>query len=382
MVWVVDSDVGADATTRGPLGNQRGAYWPRYLDEIIQDAVGHLFVEDPLIAIALQVQLQRLQFHTDFVRCVGEHQRAVIRLASLGADARELWANDLDAVISPRSGIGKGFKLVNRGGFREIHSSAIPYQVYDVNRRGMPPCQVPQPVHKVLLSNGMPNAVVLLSGGLDSTTTLAVAKQEGFDCYALSVNYGQRHLVELRRAEQIASQFACIEHRTVRLDLRAIGGSALTASSIEVPKNRSDEAMALGVPITYVPARNTILLGMALGYAETVQAFDLFIGANVLDYSGYPDCRPAFLTAFEVLANLATQAAIEGHGKYRIHAPLLQLTKAQIIQLGHSLGVDYSTTLSCYDPDEAGRACGACDSCLLRKRGFAEAGCPDPTPYQ
>jgi 7-cyano-7-deazaguanine synthase len=224
----------------------------------------------------------------------------------------------------------------------------------------------------------MPRAVVLLSGGLDSTTTLAVAKARGFDVYALSVDYGQRHRVELERAEQVGRALGAADHRTVRLDLRAIGGSALTAA-IDVPKGRSADETGHGIPVTYVPARNTILLGLALGYAETVGAFDLFIGANVLDYSGYPDCRPEFLEAFERLATLATKAGVEGAGKFRIHAPLLKMTKAQIIREGTRLGVDYSQTLSCYDPDDRGRACGQCDSCVLRKKGFEEAGVPDPT---
>jgi len=226
----------------------------------------------------------------------------------------------------------------------------------------------------------MPRAVVLLSGGLDSTTTFAVAKEMGFAVFALSVDYGQRHRVELDRAATVAAALGAADHRTVRLDLRAIGGSALT-TDLAVPKDRSPADMSRGVPVTYVPARNTILLGLALGYAEVVGAFDLFIGANVLDYSGYPDCRPEFLTAFEALANLATKAATEGGGRYRVHAPLLQLTKAEIIRAGVRLGVDYAPTLSCYDPDPAGRACGACDSCQLRRKGFAEAGVPDPTQY-
>jgi 7-cyano-7-deazaguanine synthase len=227
----------------------------------------------------------------------------------------------------------------------------------------------------------MPKAVVLLSGGLDSTTTLAVAKSQGFDVYALSVDYGQRHRVELERADRVARTLGVADHRTVRLDLRAIGGSALTAA-VDVPKGRSADEMGHGIPVTYVPARNTILLGLALGYAETVGAFDLFIGANVLDYSGYPDCRPEFLEAFERLANLATKAGAEGTGRFRVHAPLLKLTKAEIIREGVRLGVDYSQTLSCYDPDHQGRACGQCDSCLLRKKGFEEAGVPDPTTYR
>jgi 7-cyano-7-deazaguanine synthase len=227
----------------------------------------------------------------------------------------------------------------------------------------------------------MPKAVVLLSGGLDSTTTLVVARDLGFDVFALSVDYGQRHRVELDRADRVAKAMGVADHRTVRLDLRAIGGSALTAG-MAVPKGRSADEMGHDIPITYVPARNTILLGLALGYAETVGAFDLFIGANIQDYSGYPDCRPEFLEAFERLANLATKAGVEGAGRFRVHAPLLKRTKAEIIREGTRLGVDYSKTLSCYDPDERGRACGQCDSCLLRKKGFEEAGIPDPTTYR
>ena len=227
----------------------------------------------------------------------------------------------------------------------------------------------------------MPRAVLLLSGGLDSATTLAVARDRGFDVYALSVDYGQRHRVELDRAAVVADHLGAVDHRTVRLDLRAVGGSALTAD-VAVPKDRSTDEMGAGVPVTYVPARNTILLGLALGFAETVGAFDLFIGANVLDYSGYPDCRPAFLDAFESLANLATKAATEGDGRFRVHAPLLKMTKAEIVREGTRLGVDFGLTLSCYDPDATGRACGHCDSCQLRAKGFAEAGVPDPTAYQ
>ncbi len=227
----------------------------------------------------------------------------------------------------------------------------------------------------------MPPAVVLLSGGLDSATTAGVAKAAGFDVYALSVDYGQRHRVELDRAAAVARALGVKDHRVVKLDLRAVGGSALTAD-IAVPKDRSDDAIGHGVPVTYVPARNTILLGLALGYAETVGAFDLFIGANVLDYSGYPDCRPEFLTAFEAVANLATKAGTDGSGRFRIHAPLITLTKADIIRKAAEVGVDLSLTLSCYDPDAEGRACGRCDSCQLRRKGFAEAGVPDPTAYQ
>jgi 7-cyano-7-deazaguanine synthase len=224
-------------------------------------------------------------------------------------------------------------------------------------------------------------AVVLLSGGLDSATALAIARSQGFEIHALSVDYGQRHRVELERARQIAVAQKVVRHVVVPVDLRSIGGSALTAN-IEVPKDRSQDDIGHGIPVTYVPARNTILLGLALGLAETVQAFDIFVGANIYDYSGYPDCRPEFLEAFERLANLATKAGVEGRGRFRIHAPLIRMTKAEIIGAGVKLGLDYSLTLSCYDPDQRGRACGRCDSCQLRKMGFAEARVLDPTVYQ
>jgi 7-cyano-7-deazaguanine synthase len=224
-------------------------------------------------------------------------------------------------------------------------------------------------------------AVVLLSGGVDSTTCLAVAIAQGFAPHALSVDYGQRHRVELERAVEIARRFDTVQHRTVKLDLRAIGGSALT-DWIDVPKSRSVDEISHGIPITYVPARNTILLGLALGYAETIGAFDIFIGANILDYSGYPDCRPEFLEAFARLANLATKAGVERLGEFKVHAPLLKMTKAEIIREGTRLGVDYSLTLSCYDPDGKGLACGKCDSCQLRRKGFAEADIADPTEYR
>src|SRR5262249_31411172 len=231
------------------------------------------------------------------------------------------------------------------------------------------------------MSNDRTRAVVLLSGGIDSTTTLAIARSQGHDVYALSVDYGQRHRVELERARQLAQAGGAVQHRRVNIGLPAIGGLAPT-DAIDVPRDRPYEAIGQGIPVTYVPARNTILLGLALGYAEVVQAFDLFIGANAIDYSGYPDCRPGFLAEFERLANLATKAAVEGRGHYRIHAPLLQKTKAQIIQLGTALGVDYGMTMSCYDPDSDGRACGRCDSCQLRLKGFQEAGLVDPAVYR
>ena len=223
----------------------------------------------------------------------------------------------------------------------------------------------------------MARAVILLSGGLDSSTTLALARERGDELFAFSVNYGQRHAVELQRAQAIAQAMNVTDHCIVPIDLRAIGGSALT-DLIDVPKNQLGD----GVPITYVPARNTILLGLALGYAETVGAFDIHIGVNILDYSGYPDCRPAFLEAFENLANLATKAGVEGTGRFTIHAPLLKLTKAEIIREATRLGIDIALTMSCYDPNLEGKACGSCDSCLLRKKGFAEANIADPTLYQ
>ncbi len=223
----------------------------------------------------------------------------------------------------------------------------------------------------------MNKAVLLLSGGLDSATTFAIAKEQGFAVYALSIDYGQRHRVELERATQIAHRLGAVEYRTVNLDLRCLGGSALT-DDISVPKGRTADEMDHGIPVTYVPARNTLLLGLALAFAESIGAFDIFFGANVLDYSGYPDCRPEFLEAFERLANLATKAGVEGTGRFRVHAPLLKFTKAEIIREGTRLGVDYSMTLSCYDPDQLGQPCGQCDSCQLRKKGFAEAGLADP----
>ncbi|MGE3805282.1 MAG: 7-cyano-7-deazaguanine synthase QueC [Gemmataceae bacterium] len=227
----------------------------------------------------------------------------------------------------------------------------------------------------------MKRAVVLLSGGIDSTTTLALARRE-FAVHALSVAYGQRHQLELDGARRIAEAMGAVQHIVVPVNLRAIGGSALTAD-IDVPRDRSSEQIGSGeIPITYVPARNTVFLSLALGFAEVVEAFDIFIGANAIDYSGYPDCRPEYLEHFEKLANLATKAAVEGKGRYRIHAPLLKMTKAEILRTGTELGIDYSLTLSCYEPDELGRACGHCDSCQLRLKGFEEAGLTDPAPYQ
>jgi len=226
-----------------------------------------------------------------------------------------------------------------------------------------------------------PGAVVLLSGGLDSATTLALARAERFAPYALSFRYGQRHAVELDAAARIAAALGAVEHVVIEIDLRRFGGSALTAE-IDVPKDRPLEAMGEGIPITYVPARNTIFLSYALAWAEVLGAQDIFIGVNALDYSGYPDCRPEFIAAYERMANLATKAGVEQESRLRIHTPLIALTKAQIIARGRALGVDYGLTVSCYDPAADGAACGHCDSCLLRAKGFAEAGVPDPTRYQ
>ena len=223
-------------------------------------------------------------------------------------------------------------------------------------------------------------AVILLSGGLDSATCLAIAKSENFSLYALSFRYGQRHHTELEAAKATAQALGVVRHQIVDIDLRQFGGSALTAD-IEVPKDRSAHEMEQGIPVTYVPARNTIFLSYALAYAEVLKSWDIFIGINAVDFSGYPDCRPAFIEAYEKMANLALAAAVEGKGQLIIHSPLLHLTKAQIIQRGMALGVEYGLTHSCYDPDPQGLACGRCDSCLLRKRGFLEAGVKDPTRY-
>jgi 7-cyano-7-deazaguanine synthase len=223
-------------------------------------------------------------------------------------------------------------------------------------------------------------AVVLLSGGLDSATALAVARRDGFACHALTVAYGQRHAAELEAAARVARALGAIDHRVTHLDLRLFGGSALTAD-LAVPKDRPPDAISTGIPVTYVPARNTVFLALALAWAEVLGSFDIFIGVNILDYSGYPDCRPEFVAAFERLANLATKAGVEGRGRFRVHAPLVRMSKADIIRLGVSLGVDYGLTHSCYDPAPDGAACGRCDSCQLRRDGFRAAGAPDPTRY-
>jgi 7-cyano-7-deazaguanine synthase len=224
--------------------------------------------------------------------------------------------------------------------------------------------------------------VLLLSGGLDSTTLLAHAVSEGFDVHALSFGYGQRHAHELDAARRVAGRYGAVEHRVALIDLRLFGGSALTDDSLAVPMDRGDDEMAAGVPVTYVPARNTIFLAHALAYAEVVEAADIFIGVNSVDYSGYPDCRPAFIAAFERMANLATRAATEDGRAIRVRAPLMDLSKAEIIRLGLALGVDYALTTSCYAPSPTGAACGHCDACALRLRGFAEAGVADPAPYE
>ena len=224
-------------------------------------------------------------------------------------------------------------------------------------------------------------AVVLSSGGLDSTTVLAIAREQGFTLYSLSFNYGQRHAFELAAAESIAQALGVNQHLVIRTDLTGIGGSALTAD-IDVPKNRiTDKAESQDIPITYVPARNTIFLSYALAWAEVLGAADIFLGVNAVDYSGYPDCRPEYLQAFAQMANLATRAGVEGTTRVEIRAPLIRMTKAEIIQKGIQLGIDYALTHSCYDPDPAGLACGNCDSCILRKKGFKEAGVSDPTRY-
>lgn len=224
-------------------------------------------------------------------------------------------------------------------------------------------------------------AVVLLSGGVDSTTTLAIAKHEGFEPYALTFLYGQRHDFEIEAARRVAAQLGAAQHVVVQIDLRQFGGSALT-SDIAVPKGRSASEIGHGIPITYVPARNTIFLSFALAWAEVLGANDIFIGVNALDYSGYPDCRPEYIEAFTRMANLATKAGVEGRQRLRIHTPLIQLTKAQIIERGVELGVDFALTSSCYDPSPAGAACGQCDSCQLRLKGFAESGLRDPIAYR
>lgn len=223
----------------------------------------------------------------------------------------------------------------------------------------------------------MTRAVILLSGGLDSATTLAIARSEGYDTYCLSFDYGQRHRAELAAAKRVAAALGAREHRQISFDLAQFGGSALTDASIAVPV----DGVGAGIPVTYVPARNTILLSMALAWAETLDARDIFLGINAVDYSGYPDCRPEFVTAFEQLANVATKAGVEGV-RVKVHAPLIALSKADIVRLGFTLGVDYSLTVSCYQADDAGRACGVCDACRLRREGFATAGVADPTQYR
>jgi 7-cyano-7-deazaguanine synthase len=227
----------------------------------------------------------------------------------------------------------------------------------------------------------MQRAVCLLSGGLDSATTLACARRDGYVCHALSFDYGQRHAIELTAAARVAASLGAVEHKTALIDLRLFGGSALTSAEIDVPKDRDADAMGHGIPITYVPARNTIFLSFALAWAEVLGASDIFLGVNAVDYSGYPDCRPDYIAAYERMARLATRTGVEHTTELRIHAPLIDMTKADIIRTGLALGVDYSLTHSCYDPDAAGRACGHCDSCQIRLAGFAQAGVADPVAY-
>ena len=226
-----------------------------------------------------------------------------------------------------------------------------------------------------------PPAVVLLSGGLDSSTVLAMARDQGYSCHALSFRYGQRHVIELEAARRVAAAAGVAEHVVAEIDLRVFGGSALT-SDTAVPKHASADELGDDIPITYVPARNTIFLSFALAWAEVLGASDVFLGVNALDYSGYPDCRPEYIEAYEAMANLATRSGVEGTTHLKIHTPLIELTKAQIIEQGNRLGVDYGLTISCYDPSEDGAACGGCDSCLLRERGFGQAGIADPTIYR
>jgi 7-cyano-7-deazaguanine synthase len=226
-----------------------------------------------------------------------------------------------------------------------------------------------------LVVSNKPKAVILLSGGLDSSTVLAIAKSQGYDCYCLSLDYHQRHNVELLAAQRVARALGATEHKTVQLDLSLFGGSALTDSTIAVPEQETQ-----GIPVTYVPARNTIMLSLALAWAEVLQSRDIFIGVNALDYSGYPDCRGEYVKAFQQMANLATKAAVEGQ-TITVHAPLIEMTKADIIRSGHALGLDYGLTVSCYQANQQGAACGMCDSCRFRKAGFAQAGVADPTPY-
>lgn len=230
------------------------------------------------------------------------------------------------------------------------------------------------------MSTTKKKAVVLVSGGLDSATVLAIARQQDFELYAISYDYGQRHRVEMEAARRVCDAAGVVQRVVFPLDFRAFGGSALT-SDLPVPKNRTNDEMNADIPITYVPARNTVFLSIALGWAEVLGAFDLFVGVNAVDYSGYPDCRPEYIEAFQTLANLATKAGVEQGQPFRIHTPLISLSKAEIIRLGTRLGVDYGLTHSCYDPDETGRACGQCDSCQLRLKGFADAGLIDPAPY-
>lgn len=230
------------------------------------------------------------------------------------------------------------------------------------------------------MAHSSPRAVVLISGGLDSTTALAIARHQGYACYGLSFDYGQRHRFELEAAQKVCTSLGVQDHAIIRLDFRRFGGSALTAD-IEVPKDRDEQSMSQGIPVTYVPARNTVFLSIALAWAEVLGAGDLFLGVNAVDYSGYPDCRPEFIEQFQRLANLATKSGVEGTQQFQVHTPLMAMSKGDIIRTGMSLGVDYALTHSCYDPAADGAPCGRCDSCQLRRKGFAELGLTDPLPY-
>ncbi len=341
-------------------------------DEIVEDAVDHILVEYARVAIALQVELEALEFYAEFACDVFDFNHAEVGLARLGANGGKLRRDVGDYVIS------FGVRVLECFNVSHVLVSVI-FEVL----LGYTDCiETPRAVGLFNMTESKEKlAVVLLSGGLDSATTLAMAADQGFICHAISFDYGQRHRFELDSAAVVASTAGVKSHRIICLDLSASGGfgtSALT-DEIDVPKDAAD---ATGIPITYVPARNTIFLSIALGYAEVIGAFDIFIGVNAIDYSGYPDCRPEFIESFEATANLATAASIEGKGRFKIHAPLIEMTKSQIIQTGLILGVDYSLTHSCYDPDSAGGACGRCDSCRLRLAGFADAGRADPIRYQ
>jgi 7-cyano-7-deazaguanine synthase len=394
-----------------------------------------MLVENAHIAILLQVQLQALQFHALRRGHVVERKRAEIGLAGARADGCELRADYLNGIFPIRVLILERFEYIAQVvaqmsapflwlGFMSLYKdvlvvyskkmatqigkdeyeSGVRQGIHALEIRQMstpyfftPPSHFilhplsfilyslfyilhPFPFRPSMTDKSRRPAVVLLSGGLDSTTTAAIAQKQGFALYALSVDYGQRHCGELDAARRVASALGAHRHVVVAVDLRKFGGSALT-DAIAVPKDRDPSQFTHEIPVTYVPARNTVLLSLALAHAEVVGAADIFIGVNAVDYSGYPDCRPKYIAAFARMAQLATKAGVEGRMPLTIHAPLIKWTKAQIIRRGLELGVDYSLTQSCYDPDPAGLACGRCDACLLRLKGFAEAGERDPVKY-